>query len=245
MKRSAMAAMIAATVLFVSACGEKSAAPPAEKAPVAPPVAAAPAPPSEAILHPDATKLFASGPDSFTVHMVTSKGPFDIKVHRDWSPKGADRFYYLVSNGYYDGIRFFRVLDGFMAQFGMAGDTAVGHVWHDRPFNDDPVKHSNKRGTVTFAKTGMPNSRGTQLFINFGDNSRLDATGFSPLGEVTTGMSVADSLYKGYGDGAESGGQGPSQDRIAAEGNAYLMKEFPKLDYIVSARIAEEWKKPK
>jgi peptidyl-prolyl cis-trans isomerase A (cyclophilin A) len=234
MKRSVM---IAATVLFVSAC-EKAPAPPADKAPAAPATAAAPAPPSEAILHPDPVKLFAAAPDSFTVHMLTSKGPIDLTIHRDWSPKGADRFYYLVSNGYYDGIRFFRVLDGFIAQFGMAGDTAVGHVWHDRPFDDDPVKHSNKRGTVTFAKTGMPNSRGTQLFINFGDNSRLDAIGFSPLGEVTGGMPVADSLYKGYGET-------PVQDRITAEGNSYLAREFPKLDYIVTARVTQEWKKTK
>lgn len=241
MKLSASIALL----VLIAAC-DKTPAPPAK----APDVAAAPAaaaaptpPPSEALLRPDATKLFAAAPDSFAVHVVTSRGAFDLKVHRAWAPKGADRLYYLVSNGFYDGIRFYRVMDGFMAQFGAAGDTAVAHVWDDRKFKDDPVKHSNKRGTLTFATAG-PDTRTTQLFINYRDNSQLDGMGFSPLAEVTNGMGVVDSLYKEYGDGAPQG-RGPDQGRLGREGNAYLIREFPKLDYIVTARVSQEWKKGK
>lgn len=239
MKRSAALAL----VLIASAC-EKAPAPPA-KAPdtVAAAPAAPAAPPSEALLRPDATKLFSAAPDSFAVHFVTSRGAFDLKVHRGWAPKGADRLYYLVSNNFYDGIRFYRVINGFMAQFGAAGDTAVAHVWADRKFNDDPVKHSNKRGTLTFA-TGGPDTRTTQLFINYRDNAQLDAMGFAPLAEVTDGMTVVDSLYNGYGEGAPQG-QGPDQGQLAREGNAYLIRQFPRLDYIVSARVSQEWKKGK
>ena len=239
MNRSAK--LCVALIVFAAAC-EKAPAPDAKAPDAAAPVAPA-GPPSEALLHPDAAKLFAQGPDSFTVHMVTSKGAIDFKVHRDWSPKGADRLYYLFSNNYYDGIRFFRVIDGFMAQFGMAGDSAVGHVWRDRPIKDDPVKHSNKRGTLTFADAG-PDTRSTQLFFNFRDNAQLDGAGFSPVGEVTNGMTSVDSLNHDYGEGAP-GGRGPDQGRIMMEGNAYLIREFPRLDYIVSTHVTEEWKKAK
>jgi len=241
MKRSAN--VVLALAVAIAAC-EKAPAPAAKAPEAAATTAAVPAPPSQAILHPDAAKLFEAAPDSFAVHVVTSHGAFDIKVHRDWSPKGVDRLYYLVSNGFYDGIRFYRVIDGFMAQFGAHGDTAVAHVWSDRPFKDDPVKHSNKRGTLTFAKTGAPDSRTTQLFINYRDNVQLDGMGFSPLGEVTSGMGAVDSLYKEYGEGAPSG-RGPDQGQLGHEGNAYLIREFPKLDYIVTARVSEEWKKGK
>jgi peptidyl-prolyl cis-trans isomerase A (cyclophilin A) len=221
-------------ILSVAACDKTPA--PADKAPAPPAAAAAPAaPPSEALLHPNAAKFMAQGPDSFAVHFVTSRGAFDLTVHRDWSPKGADRLYYLLSNNYYDGVRFFRVMSGFMAQFGMSGDTTVERVWKDLNLSDEPVKQSNKRGTLTFADAG-PNTRSAQLFINFVDNSRLDRGGFTPVGQVTNGMSVVDSLYTGYGET-------PDQGRIGAEGNAYLVREFPKLDYIVTARVSQEWKK--
>ena len=225
MKRSAAIAL----VIFVAAC---------EKAP--PPPGTPPAP-TPAILQPDPAKVAAAGPDSFVVHVVSSRGPFDLIVHRNWSPNGADRLYYLVSNGYYDGLRFFRVLDGFMAQFGMPGDTTVGRVWRDLHINDDPVTQANTRGRLTFATAG-PNSRTTQLFINVGNNTQLDKMGFSPVGEVTSGMNVVDSLYSGYGDGGESGGKGPSQEKLALQGLAYLMRDYPKLDYIVTARVSNEWK---
>jgi peptidyl-prolyl cis-trans isomerase A (cyclophilin A) len=171
------------------------------------------------------------------VHFVTSRGAFDVTVHRSWSPKGADRLYYLFSNDYYDGIRFFRVIGGFMAQFGMSGNPDVQRIWKDLDLSDEPVKHGNARGTLTFADAG-PNTRSTQLFINFGNNASLDHGGFTPLGAVTNGMSVVDSLYTGYGEA-------PDQGRIGAEGNAYLMREFPKLDYIVTAHVSQEWKKGK
>jgi peptidyl-prolyl cis-trans isomerase A (cyclophilin A) len=153
-------------------------------------------------------------------------------VHRDWAPLGADRFYNLVKNGFYDGCRFFRVLDGFMAQIGMNGDPSIQRVWGNANFRDDPVKDSNKRGYVTFAKASAPNSRSTQFFINYGDNSRLDADGFAPFGQVVTGMDLVDMLYKGYGSSNV-----PDQGRITAEGTAYLMKEYPKLDFIKKATI--------
>jgi peptidyl-prolyl cis-trans isomerase A (cyclophilin A) len=237
MKRSAAIAL----VVCITAC-EKAPAP--AKAPES---AAAPvevvAPPTAAILHPDPAKIAAPGPDSFAVHVVTSRGPFDLKVRRGWSPKGADRLYYLFSNGYYDGIRFYRVIDGFMAQFGAAGDTAVASVWRDLRLADDPVRQANTRGRLTFATAG-PDTRTTQLFINYGNNAQLDKMGFSPVGEVTNGMSVVDSLYGGYGEGAPQG-RGPDQGRLGREGNAYLVREFPKLDYIMTARVSEEWKKKK
>jgi peptidyl-prolyl cis-trans isomerase A (cyclophilin A) len=153
-------------------------------------------------------------------------------VHRDWSPLGADRFYNLVKNGFYDDIRFFRVLDGFMAQFGMNGTPSIQQVWGKANINDDPVKQSNKRGYVTFAKSGLPNSRSTQVFINFVDNPNLDSQGFAPFGQVVEGMSNVDKLYSGYGRNNV-----PDQGRITTEGNAYLNKEYPKLDYIKKATI--------
>ena len=239
MKRSAAIALL----VFAAACDKSpepaaktpdaAAAAPAVAASAAATVSAAPTP--GGLTHPDAAKVAAAGPDSFMVHVVTSRGPFDLKVHRDWSPKAADRLYYLVANNYYDGIRFFRVVDGFMAQFGMPGDPAIGRVWSDRNIADEPVKHSNTRGTLTFANKG-PNTRSAQLFINFRDNAQLDGLGFAPFGEVTNGMAAVDSLYKGYGEA-------PDQGRISAQGNVYLAHEFPKLDSIVTARVSQEWKK--
>ena len=184
------------------------------------------------------TSLNAKAPDIYKAKFTTTKGDFVIEVHRDWAPLGADRFYNLVKNGFYDDAAFFRVLPGFMAQFGINPKPAVSKVWDNATIKDDPVKQSNKRGYVTFAKTSLPNSRGTQVFINYGDNSRLDADAFAPFGMVVEGMDVVDKLYSGYGEGAP-GGSGPSQDRIQSEGKAYLDKNFPQLDSIKTATIME------
>ena len=175
-------------------------------------------------------------PAEYTVQLDTTKGPIVIDVRREWAPKGADRFYELVQNGYYADVAFFRVIGGFMAQVGISGDPAVNTEWREKRIEDDPVKASNTRGTVTFATSG-PDSRTTQFFINFVDNSRLDGMGFAPFGKVRD-MAPVEALYNGYGEGAPRG-RGPSQGRMQTEGNAYLRKDFPKLDYIKSAKIIE------
>jgi peptidyl-prolyl cis-trans isomerase A (cyclophilin A) len=180
--------------------------------------------------------LNEKAPDMFKARIETSKGAFVIDVHRAWAPMGADRFYNLVKNGFYDDARFFRVLDGFMAQIGINGNPAIQSSWRNATIQDDPVKESNKRAFVTFAKSSAPNSRSTQIFINYRDNANLDKSGFAPFGEVTTGMDVVDKLYSGYGEGAP-GGRGPEQGKIQMEGNAYLTKDFPKLDYIKKATV--------
>jgi peptidyl-prolyl cis-trans isomerase A (cyclophilin A) len=188
------------------------------------------APPQRA----DSTARAPSGtataaPDAFRVAFETTRGNFVVDVIRAWSPRGVDRFHELVNAGYFTDVAFFRVLPGFVAQFGMHGDPAVNRRWGDRPILDDPVVQSNKRGTIVFATSG-PNTRGNQFFINYSDNTRLDGRGFSPFGRVVEGMSVVDSIYADYGET-------PDQSRIAAQGNAYLKQQFPRLDYIKSARI--------
>lgn len=180
-----------------------------------------------------------AAPDSFDVTFATTTGDVVVRVHRGWAPRGADRLYALVREGFYDDTRFFRVLDGFMAQFGASGDPDVAARWSDSLIADDSVAQSNLRGRVTFASAG-PGTRTTQLFINTADNPRLDGMGFAPVGEVVSGMAAVDSLYSGYGEGAPMGG-GPDQGRIASEGNAYLDREFPELDRIREARITREW----
>jgi peptidyl-prolyl cis-trans isomerase A (cyclophilin A) len=179
--------------------------------------------------------LKQQAPPVYKVEFDTSKGPFVIEVHRDWAPNGADRFYNLVKNGFYDDVRFFRVIEGFMAQFGVNGDPKVSAAWREARIKDDPVKVSNKRTFVTFATAG-PNTRTTQVFVNYGDNSNLDSQGFSPFGQVVSGMKVVDSLYGGYGEGAP-GGRGPNQARVQSDGNAYLASAFPNLDYVKKATI--------
>ena len=179
----------------------------------------------------DPSSLKEQAPATYKVRLDTSVGPVVLQVHRDWAPLGADRFYNLVKNGFYDGTRFFRVLQGFMAQIGMNGEPAVQKVWSRANFNDDPVKQSNKRGFVTFAKTGAPNSRSTQFFINFVDNSFLDKQGFAPFAEVVEGMANVDKLHSYGKDNV------PDQGRIINEGNAYLQKEYPRLDFIKKATI--------
>ena len=184
----------------------------------------------------DPAQLNETAPDKFQAKFETSKGEFIVEVTRAWAPNGADRFYNLVKNGFYDNCRFFRVIKGFMAQFGINGDPKIAMKWYNANFKDDPVKESNKRGFLTYAMSSAPNSRSTQLFINFGDNSGLDKQGFAPFGKVIKGMDVVDSIYSGYGEGAPSG-KGPEQGKIITQGNAYLEKDFPKLDYIKSATI--------
>ncbi len=173
--------------------------------------------------------LPTTAPDSFQVEFQTSRGPFTVAVTRALSPHGADRFYQLVSSGYFTDVRFFRVVPGFVAQFGMNGDPSVNAEWTAKTIPDDSVKETNARGTLVFAKAG-PNSRANQLFINLADNARLDAMGFPPFGQVISGMSVVDSIYSGYGEA-------PDQNLIGTQGNKYLERMFPKLDYIKSATI--------
>lgn len=191
-----------------------------------------PAPKTEA---PRQEPVNQRAPDTFKVRLVTTKGNVVIDVNREWAPNGADRFFNLVKTGFYDGSRFFRVLYNFVVQFGLKGDPAVDRIWSDASIPDDPVKQSNRKGTITFAKAG-PNSRTTQVFINLADNTRLDGDGFAPFGKVVEGMDVLESLYKGYGD-APPGGIGPDQNRIRMQGNEYLARDFPRLDSIKQASI--------
>lgn len=183
--------------------------------------------------------LNETAPDQFKASFDTSAGTFVVEVHRDWAPHGADRFYNLVKSGFFDDCRFFRVISGFMVQFGLNGDPAVSTEWREARIAVDPVKESNRRTYITYAMGGSPDSRTTQLFINFGDNRNLDGIGFAPFGRVVDGMGAVEDIYDGYGEGAPRG-KGPSQGRIQAEGNAYLNEDFPKLDYINTATIVEE-----
>lgn len=171
-------------------------------------------------------------PDSYRVAFTTSRGSFTVQVTRALAPHGADRFHALVSSGYFTNCRFFRVVPGFVAQFGMNGDPSRTEAWASKPIPDDSARETNARGTIVFAMAG-PNTRASQLFINLKDNTQLDAMGFAPIGRVVDGMAVVDSLYSGYGDD-------PEQRSISQEGNAYLTRVFPKLDYIVSARIVSD-----
>jgi peptidyl-prolyl cis-trans isomerase A (cyclophilin A) len=180
-----------------------------------------------------ATAQAAEAPAEYQVKFETTAGDFTVDVHRDWAPKGADRFHELVKSGYYDDARFFRVVPGFVVQFGMAGDPELTQKWKEQPIADDPVKESNKRGTITFATSG-PNSRTTQVFINYGDNARLDNLGFAPFGLVSgEGMQAVDKINAEYREQ-------PSQLQIGRQGNEYLKREFPKLDYIKKATIVEK-----
>ena len=237
---------------FIAGCSrkssEQSAAPEAEKpAPreeaekqpekIAPtpepavtePAVAAEEPAGKKLLKP--TLLNEKAPETFRVKFTTSKGDFTIEAMRAWAPNGADRFYNLVKNGYYNDCRFFRVIKNFMVQFGINGDPSLNQVWHQAQFADDPVKESNKRGYVTFAMTNSPNSRTTQIFINYKTNSFLDDR-FAPFGRVVEGMDVVDSFFGDYQEAPSS-----KQQLIQVRGNAYLHQEFPKLDYVKSASI--------
>jgi peptidyl-prolyl cis-trans isomerase A (cyclophilin A) len=191
--------------------------------------------PASAPAYADPAKLTEKAPDTFKAQFNTTKGKIVIAVTRSLAPNGADRFYNLVRSGFFTDIAFFRVIPGFMCQFGIHGDPAISAQWRDANIPDDAVKGSNTRGAITFATAG-PGTRTTQLFINFGDNAGLDGQGFSPFGKVVEGMEVVDKINGEYGEGAP-GGNGPNQGRIQAQGNAYLKKDFPNLDYIKSAVI--------
>jgi peptidyl-prolyl cis-trans isomerase A (cyclophilin A) len=199
-----MACVLLALAFTASACGEKAA-----KATRSAPVGPAPA--------------------TFRVAFATSRGNFVVEVHRAWAPRGADRFYDLVAEHFFDDNRFFRVLPGFIAQFGVNNDRKINEAWEAKPLADDSVLQKNARGTLTFASDG-PNSRTHQLFINLKDNDNLDKDGFAPLGRVVDGMNVVDGIYSGYGES-------PSYHLIATLGNSYLTRMFPKLDYIKTATI--------
>jgi len=200
-------------------------------------LAAAPAVPAsaQAPTLADPAALSEKAPATYKARFDTSKGVFVVQVTRASAPNGADRFYNLVKNGFYDNVRFFRVISGFMVQFGINGDPALSAKWREANIKDDPVRQSNKRGMITFATAG-PNTRTSQVFINFGDNTQLDGMGFAPFGQVISGMNVVDALYAEYGEGAPRG-RGPDQGRLQAEGNAYLAKSFPKMDYVKKATI--------
>jgi peptidyl-prolyl cis-trans isomerase A (cyclophilin A) len=174
--------------------------------------------------------LKETAPDSFNVKFQTTAGDFVVQVTRSWAPLAADRFYNLVKHGFYDEAAFFRVIPGFVVQFGLSADPAVNNVWRKSNFKDDPVTQSNKPGFITFATAG-PNTRTTQLFINIGNNAQLDRMGFAPFGQVTSGIDVVKKIHSGYGES-------PDQGSITALGKAYLDKNFPKLDRIASATIS-------
>lgn len=182
------------------------------------------------LLHP--ASLYATAPATYDVKFHTTKGDFTVQVTRAWAPNGADRFYNLVEHHFYDDATLFRVVAGFVVQFGIPADPRYGKIWANANIKDDPVKESNLRGYVTYAQSSAPNSRSTQVFVNFRDNSRLDSMGFAPFGKVIEGMNVVESFYGGYADQPTG-----MQDQIANQGNAFLEKNFPKLDKILTARV--------
>jgi peptidyl-prolyl cis-trans isomerase A (cyclophilin A) len=224
MFRTALVAAICVTFLLASA----TAAADQQDAPAPPP--------NPALLDPSLAT--ATAPDTYKVRMQTTTGSFVIEVHRDWAPNGADRFYNLVTIGYYNDVAFYRVLKGFMAQTGMHGNPAVTAAWSVARIPPDAVKQSNTKGRVTFAMGGSPDTRTTQIFINYGNNSYLDDSGFAPFGEVVEGFETVNQLYSGYGEG-QPNGNGPSQAKFYRGGNDYIKGSFPKLDFIVTASIVE------
>ncbi|MDA0335854.1 MAG: peptidylprolyl isomerase [bacterium] len=184
------------------------------------------------LLNKDSPEMKQQAPATYQARFETNKGAFVIDVERKLSPNGADRFYNLVRNGYYDGNKFFRVVPGFILQWGMHGDPAINKIWSESRIMDDPVLMSNKKGTITFAKPGAPNARSTHLFINFKDNTNLDRQGFAAFGHVSAGMEVVEAINAEYG-------QSPDQGQIGELGNAYLNERFPNLDTILSAKIVD------
>jgi len=184
--------------------------------------------------------LSVEAPDSFVVEVETSEGPFEITLHREWSPFAVDRAYHLMGNDFYAGARFYRVVPGFVAQWGYSGDPALDSIWEDRTIPDEPVVESNTRGIVSFARAG-PETRNFTMFVNLMDNVRLDelaaggVVGYPPIGRVTEGIDVIDGFYAGYDEDP------PYQDSIAALGNEYLRRRYPQLDSIVSTRVIREW----
>lgn len=209
--------LLATAIVVLTACSSAPSAPPQAPAQVAP-ASSYKTPPND------------KAPDNFKVNFDTSKGLVVVEVTRADAPNGADRFYNLVKSKFFDGTRFFRVVPNFVIQWGIAAEPAVTKTW-DIPIQDDPVKQTNARGTLVFAAQSRPNTRTAQMFLNLSDNGRLDQMGFAPFGKVISGMDVVDQIFAGYGEA-------PDQDRITNEGNAYLEKEFPNLDYIKTATIA-------
>ena len=202
---------------------EKPAA--AAEAPAAPVEAPAAAPAADAAEWPE------TAPDVFKVTFDTSKGPFVVEAHKEWAPLGVQRFYDLVRQGIFNDAYFFRVVPGFVVQFGIPGDPALAAKWQNNRIQDDPVKHSNKPGTLTFATSG-PNSRTSQLFINYGNNANLDGMGFAAFGEVIQGKDIVKAITAEYGER-------PNQGMIQAQGNAYLKQAFPRMDYIKTATLTK------
>lgn len=230
--------ILSIALLWAMVCGsaqsQTGSTAPAKKAPPAKAHTAAAHPFDPALLQP--ASMRAKAPSEYEVNFVTSAGDFTVKVTRAWSPNGADLFYNLVRHHFYDGAAFFRVLPGFMAQFGLSPYPEVSRAWEHATIKDDPLVQSNHRGFVTYAMTSERNSRSTQIFINTGNNERLDADRFTPFGVVTDGMEVVDKLYSGYGEGAPDG-HGPDQNLVGSRGGAYLEKSFPKLDVIKTATL--------
>lgn len=210
-----------------------AAAPAAAKPPVAQAAKPAPAPKMNVTALMNPRGLVAKAPDAYKVKFATTKGDFVVQVTRAWSPLGADRFWNLIRNGFYNDATFFRVLPGFVAQFGLSANGAVNSAWRDAKIADDPsTVQSNKRGTLSFATAG-PNTRTTQIFINYGDNARLDTMGFTAFGVILdNGMEIADQIYSGYGER-------PNQGRITAEGKKYTDAEFPQLDRILYTEVID------
>ena len=212
--------IVAALAVLLATCGGEPDRPPE---------------PENPLLYPG--RLDETAPDLYRARFETTAGTFVVEVHRGWAPLGADRFYNLVDNGYYDDTHIYRVVEDFMVQWGIHGEPLVDYQWRDEFLMDDPVVRSNERGTITFAKAG-PNSRTTEVFINYTDNPGLDDRRFAPFGRVVKGMDVVDDFYAGYGDGPPRG-EGPYAAQAQAEGNAYLDAEFPELDRIIEATLVD------
>jgi peptidyl-prolyl cis-trans isomerase A (cyclophilin A) len=206
MKRTLLAALVAAAVVVGAAAAS-----------------------GPSLLHP--ASLNAKAPAVFRVRFTTTKGPFVVTVHRNWAPRGADRFYNLVHAGFYNGQRLFRVIPGFVVQWGISGTPKIAHVWQTATIKDDPVKQKNTRGTIDFADGG-PNTRTTQVFVNLGSNTSLDRDGFAPFGTVTSGFATLKRLYHGYGENPSN-----AQAQITQQGEAFLRNHFPKLDRILKTRL--------
>jgi len=229
MYRRSFCVALLASASFVAGCGGE---PQAE--PEAQPETAAPAQqPLNPLLDPG--RFTEVAPETYRVRMETSEGAIVIQVNRAWAPNGADRFYNLVKNGYYDDTRFYRVIADFMAQFGLNKDPQVNAMWRGAAIVDDPATQSNTRGRVTFAMAG-PNTRTTQVFINFKDNAYLDESGFAPVGEVVEGLDVVDRIYSGYGE-TQPRGPGVDYQKAFAEGTPYLEANYPQLTKILSTTL--------
>ncbi|HVX40599.1 MAG TPA: peptidylprolyl isomerase [Gemmatimonadaceae bacterium] len=220
---------LVSVAIALSACAHAAGT---SRAPLARPTDGSP------LLDPAAAYWQGHAPAVYVARLETTKGPFTLEIHRDWAPLGADHFYLLARAGFYNDSRFTRIVPRFIAQFGVPRDSALARLWYARTIPDDPVRQRNVRGTIAFAMTG-PNARTTQLFISLVDNSRLDAQGFAPIGRVIDGMDVVDRLYGGYGENAGGGVRAGKQGPLLAGGNAYVDREFPRLDHLLRITVSE------